>query len=121
MAGGDAETARGELSHQQPLRVSFLGDGVEPGGMAGIAPRCDSSRKSPPEQRRATAWAFIDAFLPSAGHFAWTDLRGTYHAAIVFCSRALLDRYLKDVLFPPTLSAPHRVVSGLRIRWEGSI
>src|SRR6266849_2042229 len=36
---------------------------------------------------------FVD--FDDAGHFAWTNLRGTYHAAIVDYSVAFLDRYLK--------------------------
>lgn len=51
-----------------------------------------------------------------AGHLAWTDLRGTFHAAIVEYSRAFLDRYLKGRAFPRGLVEPHQGVSTVRIK-----
>ena len=49
-----------------------------------------------------------------AGHLAWTDLRTTYHAAIIEYTRAFLDRYLKDKPFPPALTTPRAGVSVVR-------
>lgn len=46
-----------------------------------------------------------------AGHFAWTNLRGTYHAAIVEYSVAFLDRYLKGKPFPHALAEAHKNVA----------
>jgi predicted dienelactone hydrolase len=51
-----------------------------------------------------------------AGHFAWTDLRGAYHAAIIDYSRAFLDRYLKGKTFPHSLTEPHKGVSAVRMK-----
>lgn len=51
-----------------------------------------------------------------AGHFAWTDLRDTYHAAIIDYSRAFLDRYLKGKPFPSALTAPHRGVTAVKLK-----
>jgi len=51
-----------------------------------------------------------------AGHLAWTDLRDTYHRAIIDYSRAFLDRYLKDKPFPKALAEPHQGVSAIRIK-----
>jgi predicted dienelactone hydrolase len=53
--------------------------------------------------------------LDGAGHMAWTDLRATYHAAIVEYTVAFLDRYLKGKPFPQALNVPHDVVSAVRI------
>src|SRR5580658_3710289 len=51
-----------------------------------------------------------------AGHFAWTDLRATYHAAIVAYSLAFLDHYLKGKPFPAALAEPHQGVTEVRIQ-----
>lgn len=50
-----------------------------------------------------------------AGHFAWTDLRRTYHAVIVEYTRAFLDRYLRGTRFPDALATPHTGVTAVRI------
>ncbi len=51
-----------------------------------------------------------------AGHFAWTDLNGTYHAEIIDYSRAFLDRYLKGKEFPPALAEPHPGVPVVKVK-----
>ena len=51
-----------------------------------------------------------------AGHFAWTDLRATYHAEIVVYSRAFLDRYLKGKQFPQALAEPHQGIAVIKIK-----
>ena len=53
--------------------------------------------------------------LDGAGHMAWTDLRSTYHAAILDYTVAFFDRYLKGKPFPEALNVPHDVVSAVRI------
>ena len=53
--------------------------------------------------------------LDGAGHMAWTDLLSTYHAAILDYTVAFFDRYLKSKPFPQALTAPHGVVSTVRI------
>ncbi len=50
-----------------------------------------------------------------AGHFAWTNLRATYHEAIVAYARAFLDHALKGKPFPADLAVPHEGVSEVRI------
>ena len=57
---------------------------------------------------------FVD--FDGAGHFAWTNLRGTYHAAIVDYSVAFLDRYLKGKPFPHALAEPHSNVAVVKIK-----
>lgn len=52
---------------------------------------------------------FVD--FDGARHFAWTNLRGTYHAAIVEYSVAFLDRYLKGKPFPHALTEAHKNVA----------
>jgi predicted dienelactone hydrolase len=42
-----------------------------------------------------------------AGHFAWTDMRATYHDAIVDYARGFFEHWLKGKLFPSSLSTPH--------------
>ena len=51
-----------------------------------------------------------------AGHFAWTDLRKTYRAAIIEYSRAFLDCYLKGKPFPQALAEPHQGVSVVKVK-----
>jgi predicted dienelactone hydrolase len=57
---------------------------------------------------------FVD--FNGAGHFAWTNLRGAYHAAIVEYSVAFLDRYLKGKPFPHALAEPHEGVSVVKMK-----
>lgn len=51
-----------------------------------------------------------------AGHFAWTNLRNTFHPAIIDYSRAFLDYYLKGKPFQNSLARPHPGVSAVRIK-----
>jgi predicted dienelactone hydrolase len=57
---------------------------------------------------------FVD--FDGAGHFAWTNLRGTYHAAIVEYSVAFLDRYLRGKPFPHALAESHKKVAVVKIK-----
>jgi predicted dienelactone hydrolase len=50
-----------------------------------------------------------------AGHFAWTDMRATYHDAIVGYARGFFDHCLKGKPFSSSLSAPHRDVTVVKI------
>ena len=45
--------------------------------------------------------------LDGAGHMAWTDLRSTYHQAVIDYTLAFLDHYLKGKPFPPALTVPY--------------
>ena len=51
-----------------------------------------------------------------AGHFAWTNIRTSYRAAIVAYSLAFLDRYLKGKPFPHALAEPHKGVSAVKMK-----
>jgi predicted dienelactone hydrolase len=53
--------------------------------------------------------------LDGAGHMAWTDLRSTYHQAIMDYTLAFLDHYLKGKPFPPALTEVHPGISAVRI------
>jgi predicted dienelactone hydrolase len=53
--------------------------------------------------------------LDGAGHMAWTDLRSTYHQAIIDYTIAFLDHYLKGKPFPPALTVVHPGISAVRI------
>jgi hypothetical protein len=57
---------------------------------------------------------FVD--FDGAGHFAWTNLRGTYHTAIIDYSLAFLDRYLKGKPFPHAVAEPHKNVALVKIK-----
>jgi predicted dienelactone hydrolase len=50
-----------------------------------------------------------------AAHFAWTDLRATYHEAIIAYAHGFFDHALKGKPFPPDLAAPHDGVAEVRI------
>jgi pimeloyl-ACP methyl ester carboxylesterase len=50
-----------------------------------------------------------------AGHLAWTDMRATYHDAMVEYARAFFDRYLKGKPFPQSLRTPHGDVTTVQI------
>jgi predicted dienelactone hydrolase len=52
-----------------------------------------------------------------AGHFAWTNLRATYHDIIDAYSVAFFDRYLKNRPFPSTLMRKGEQVSNFRADW----
>lgn len=53
--------------------------------------------------------------LDGASHFAWTDLRATYHDTIVKYSIAFFNHALKGKPFPESLTKPPKDVAGLRI------
>ncbi|HEY6419047.1 MAG TPA: alpha/beta fold hydrolase [Candidatus Binataceae bacterium] len=65
------------------------------------------------DQTRAPKY-FVE--FDGAGHFAWTDLRDTYHAEIISYSRAFLDHYLMGKPFPPALTEPHQGVAEVEIK-----
>jgi hypothetical protein len=50
-----------------------------------------------------------------AGHFAWTDLRGTYQPTIDAYGVAFFDRYLKGKPFPPSLTRPDDNVTVVKV------
>ena len=54
--------------------------------------------------------------LDGAGHFAWTDMRPTYHATINSYSLAFFDYYLKGTRFPSDLVDGGEQVSRV---WDG--
>ena len=54
--------------------------------------------------------------LRAAGHFAWTDLRATYHPTIDLYSVAFFDKYLKGIPFPDSLRSKPSDVADLRIQ-----
>jgi len=56
---------------------------------------------------------FID--LQGAGHFAWTDLRDTFHTVIDAYSVAFFDTWLKRKPFPPALKQKSNAIADLRI------
>jgi len=52
--------------------------------------------------------------LKGAGHFAWTDLRSTFHGPIVAYSLAFLDHYLQGSAASPLLTQATSAVAILR-------
>jgi hypothetical protein len=56
--------------------------------------------------------------LKGAGHFAWTDLRRTFHDPIVAYSIAFLDRYVRGSAASPLLTHATSAVAILRYRVE---
>jgi pimeloyl-ACP methyl ester carboxylesterase len=50
-----------------------------------------------------------------AGHFAWTDPRGTYQPTIDAYGVAFFDRYLKGKPFPPSLTRPDDNVTVVKV------
>jgi predicted dienelactone hydrolase len=53
--------------------------------------------------------------LEDAGHFAWTDLRATWHPTIIEYTKAFLDHELKGTPLPDALKKPHGDVDAVRI------
>ncbi|HTY53825.1 MAG TPA: alpha/beta fold hydrolase [Candidatus Binataceae bacterium] len=51
-----------------------------------------------------------------AGHMAWTNLRDTYHPAIIDYSRAFLDHYLKGKPLPANFADSHKDVSAFEMK-----